>query len=225
MAPDAGTVPAMAKKKAYAVWAGHTPGVYASWPACQAATAGFKGARFKGFASRAEAEAAFAAGDPDAGPRTVSGNDPKTPRSADPTGRPTGPAICVDAACDTTRWRMEYRGVRLDTGEEVFAEGPFLQANANFGEFLAIVDALQLAGGEADPPTIYSDSLTARAWVRKRALNSAFLRDGKAGPEVTARLEEALAWLRGRPAGVEDDIRVWDTKRWGEIPADYGRKA
>ena len=119
---------------------------------------------------------------------------------------------------------MEYRGVRLDTGEELFAEGPFLKANANFGEFLGIVDALRRIERETDPPTIYSDSLTARAWVRKRALNSAFLRDGKAGSEITARLDEALAWLKGRPADAKDDIRVWDTKKWGEIPADYGRK-
>ena len=214
----------MAKKKAYAVWAGHTPGVHTSWPACQRATAGFKGARFKGFASLAEAQAAYAAGDPDAGTPKKDGAAAKATPAAGRTGRPTGPALCVDAACDTTRWRMEYRGVRLDTGEEVFARGPFNGANANFGEFLAIVDALKLVEGVDPPPVIYSDSLTARAWVRKKALNSAFLRDGKAGPEVTTRLEEALAWLRGRPAGVQDDVRVWDTKRWGEIPADYGRK-
>lgn len=225
----------MAKKKAYTVWAGREPGVYDTWARCQEQTAGFKGARFQGFASRAQAEAAFLAGDPDGGvpantkagdaPRTVASEGEKTRRSADSAaGRPTGPALCVDAACDARRWIMEYRAVRLDTGEEVFAEGPFERANANFGEFLAIVDALRRVADGTAPPTIYSDSLTARAWVRKRALNSGFLREGKAGPEVSARLEDALAWLKARPADTKDDIRVWETRRWGEIPADYGRK-
>lgn len=249
----------MAKKKAYTVWAGREPGVYDTWARCQEQTAGFKGARFQGFASRAQAEAAFLAGDPDGGvpantkagdaPRTVASEGEKTRRSADSAagrstgsaaglstgsaggrsansapGRPAGPALCVDAACDARRWIMEYRAVRLDTGEEVFAEGPFERANANFGEFLAIVDALRRVADGTAPPTIYSDSLTARAWVRKRALNSGFLREGKAGPEVSARLEDALAWLKARPADTKDDIRVWETRRWGEIPADYGRK-
>ena len=215
----------MAKKKAYTVWAGHKTGVFDTWAACQKATRGFPGSRFRGFGSRAEAEAAFAAGDPDAAgaPRTVVEKGSPGPPSAAP-GRPTGPAICVDAACDTTRWVMEYRGVRLDDGEELFAEGPFQRANGNFGEFLAIVDALRRIDGDPDPPTIYSDSLTARAWVRKRAINSAFLRDGKAGEEIAARLEKALAWLRSRPTDAADDVRVWETKKWGEIPADYGRK-
>ncbi len=143
----------MAKKQAYVVWAGRSTGVFRTWPEVQRSTSGFKGARQQGFATVAAAEAAWAAGDPDGAPRTVDESAGKAPRSADSEsdGRPTGPAICVDAACDTTRWRMEYRGVRLDTGEELFAEGPFLKANANFGEFLGIVDALRRI--ERETPT------------------------------------------------------------------------
>ncbi|BAM03475.1 ribonuclease H family protein [Phycisphaera mikurensis] len=215
----------MAKKKAYVVWSGRETGVFDAWAPVLAATRGFPGARQNGYATRAQAEAAFAAGDPDAGgaaPRTAAESAGLASRSAAPGGRPTGPATCVDAACDTTRWVMEYRGVDLQTGEVLFAEGPFTGANANFGEFLAIVDALRRPGGEER--TLYSDSLTARAWVRKRALNSAFLRDGKAGSRVAARLEDALAWLKSQPSGAKPDIRVWDTRAWGEIPADFGRK-
>ncbi len=53
-------------KKYYAVKKGLTPGIYTSWPECQAQVKGYSGAIFKGFATREEAlafmgEAAFAA--------------------------------------------------------------------------------------------------------------------------------------------------------------------
>lgn len=43
--------------KYYAVRAGRKPGIYLSWPDCQAQTKGFKGAQFKSFESEAEARA------------------------------------------------------------------------------------------------------------------------------------------------------------------------
>lgn len=48
-----------AARKWYVVWAGRCPGIYQDWASCQLQTDGFPGARFKGFTSQAEAEAAF----------------------------------------------------------------------------------------------------------------------------------------------------------------------
>ncbi|SDB26167.1 ribonuclease HI [Pseudobutyrivibrio sp. YE44] len=50
----------MAKKNFYAVRVGKTPGIYKTWPECQANTSGFPGAVFKGFETLAEAEAFMA---------------------------------------------------------------------------------------------------------------------------------------------------------------------
>ena len=47
----------MAKKNFYAVKVGKTPGIYKTWPECQANTSGFPGTVFKGFETLAEAEA------------------------------------------------------------------------------------------------------------------------------------------------------------------------
>ena len=46
----------MAKKKFYAVASGRKPGIYTSWPDAEAQVKGYGGAKFKGFASHAEAE-------------------------------------------------------------------------------------------------------------------------------------------------------------------------
>ena len=47
----------MAQKKFYAVKQGRQPGIYSTWAECQKQTVGFKGAKFKGFVTRTEAEA------------------------------------------------------------------------------------------------------------------------------------------------------------------------
>ena len=49
----------MGKKKYYVVWKGVTPGVYDSWTACQLQIKGYKGALYKSFDTREEAEKAL----------------------------------------------------------------------------------------------------------------------------------------------------------------------
>ena len=53
----------MAKQKAkfYVVWQGREAGIYDSWEACEAQVKGVA-AKYKGFATRAEAEKAFSEG-------------------------------------------------------------------------------------------------------------------------------------------------------------------
>jgi ribonuclease HI len=47
------------KKGAYTVWSGLNPGVYDTWEDAKAQVIGVKGARFKGFDTREDAELAF----------------------------------------------------------------------------------------------------------------------------------------------------------------------
>ena len=47
----------MAKKNYYSVARGRVPGIYMSWPEAQKQVSGYKGAVYKGFATRSEAEA------------------------------------------------------------------------------------------------------------------------------------------------------------------------
>ena len=52
-------------------------------------------------------------------------------------------ALCVDAACSGNPGWMEYRGVHIPSGKEIFRFGPVYGTN-NIGEFLAIVHGLAL---------------------------------------------------------------------------------
>ena len=129
-------------------------------------------------------------------------------------------AWAVDAACSGNPGRMEYRGIDLATGAQVFHFGPIHGTN-NIGEFLAIVHALALMEREGIRKTIYSDSYNAILWVSKKKCKTTLARD-----EQTARLFDIITraefWLRTH--NIQVPIVKWETLEWGEIPADFGRK-
>jgi len=89
------------------------------------------------------------------------------------------------------------------------------------GEFLAIVHALALCQKKGWTDAIYTDSMTAQAWIKKKAVKSTLLRSPETA-EVWDLVDRAIDWLKKNP--VERHILKWDTKNWGEIPADFGRK-
>lgn len=128
--------------------------------------------------------------------------------------------LCVDAACSGNPGPMEYRGVHLPSGQEVFRFGPIAGTN-NIGEFLAIVHGLALMEQKGLSMPIYSDSVSGQAWVRRCKAKTTLA----ATPETRQTLDlvaRAERWLREHTFRVP--ILKWDTEHWGEIPADFGRK-
>ena len=210
----------MSKKKAayYVVWQGKTPGIYDSWETCEAQVKGTQGAVYKGFATFAEAEKAFADK-----PENYIIRKPKA-ESHKPSAliaQPILPALAVDAACSGNPGVMEFRGVIADTGTEVFHRGPFNGGTNNIGEFLAIVLGLAYLKQNNLPWALYSDSRTALAWLRKKHADTKL--EWNAGNEdLFFMLRKAEQWLHDNTWTTP--IYKWDTKAWGEIPADFGRK-
>ncbi len=220
----------MAKgKKFYVVWSGLNPGIYLSWDACQAQIKGVKGAVYKSFDSKEEAERAYASPAyeyiaPSNSPKGENSNSAK-PASSPLGGMRGGPALgtyalAVDAACSGNPGPMEYRGVYLGDGKEIFHFGPVHGTN-NIGEFLAIVHALAMLDKQGLKMTIYSDSRTAISWVRKKCCKTQFERNEET-EQLFQLIERAEAWLKAHR--VTNPIVKWETDQWGEIPADFGRK-
>ncbi|MBM7655245.1 ribonuclease H [Neobacillus cucumis] len=129
-------------------------------------------------------------------------------------------SICVDAACSGNPGVMEYKGVYTNTGEVLFHFGPILGKN-NIGEFLAIVHGLGFLIKHGKNFPIYSDSLTAIKWVKVKRANTSLHRN-KETKRVWELIERAEKWL------LENDYNTkiikWETDRWGEVKADFGRK-
>lgn len=134
---------------------------------------------------------------------------------------PTFPALAVDAACSGNPGVMEFRGVIADTGTEVFHRGPFPCGTNNIGEFLALVLGLAYLKKYSLPWVLYTDSVTALAWVRKKKANTK-LDFSNNNADLLLMIRSAEKWLRENTWTTE--IRKWDTDHWGEIPADFGRK-
>jgi ribonuclease HI len=126
----------------------------------------------------------------------------------------------VDAACSGNPGQMEYRGVYLATGEEIFHFGPILGTN-NIGEFLAIVHALALLKKQQSNIPIYSDSRNALLWIKQKKCKTKLERMADTA-EVFEMIERAEKWLQSN--SYNNTLIKWETSQWGEIPADFGRK-
>ena len=68
---------------------------------------------------------------------------------------------------------------------------------------------------------IYSDSVNAMLWVSKKQCKTKLERTPQTA-ELYDIIARAEAWLRTH--AVKTPILKWETKKWGEIPADFGRK-
>ena len=130
-------------------------------------------------------------------------------------------SISVDAASSGNPGIMEYQGVDTETKEVLFIMGPFNNATNNIGEFLALVHGIAILEKDLKKKIIYSDSITAMSWVRKKRCQTKLTRS-KENEEVFILVERAILWLKENKYSAI--IKKWETKNWGEIPADFGRK-
>jgi ribonuclease HI len=212
----------MAKKqKYYTVWVGAKTGVFDTWEKCSAQIQGFPQAKYKSFETKAEAEYAFAQK-----PEKFIFAQKKTETETKAT--PTNAAIdwdnsiCVDAACSGNPGKMEYRGVLTRSKTQIFHVGPLDEGTNNIGEFLALVHALALLQREDKPTmTIYTDSKTAMAWVRNKKAKTE-LKETPRNQKIFDLIDRATDWLNNHT--YTNKIVKWETEKWGEIPADFGRK-
>ncbi len=241
-------------QKYYVVWRGTKPGIYTTWEDCKAQVHGVAGAAYKSFPTEAEAQTAWnnppklkkkaeapdgeTSGKAAAAKRTGSSSakhtakkkssdlPPNPPSHRHDTVLPLPPevtadAIAVDAACSGNPGPMEYRGVDLATGATLFHYGPVHGTN-NIGEFLAIVHALALLKQRGESKTVYSDSRNALLWIKARKCKTTLKHNARTEAlfQLIARAEN---WLHNNDWS-DIPLLKWQTSRWGEVPADFGRK-
>ena len=154
----------MAKNKFYAVRKGLVPGVYLTWPECEANVKGFPGAVYKSFPTMPEAEA-FVSGD----------NAPaKQPDAADKAGTAPlpRPYAFVDGSYNKNTGVSGWGGfLVLEDGTEIELSGstdnPDLTEMRNVaGEIMGCMDAVQAAmGHNLSVLHVYYDYMGIECWV------------------------------------------------------------
>jgi len=204
------------KQKFYVVWDGHEPGIYESWNDCKLQTKNYPQAKYKSFPNKDTAEEAFDMGFYEFQKlKKIKNRSKSIPTEVNLN------SICVDAASSGNPGKMEYRGVDTKTQKVLFHKGTFENATNNIGEFLALVHGLAFLKQQQSDRVIYSDSRTAMSWVRKRHAKTS-LKQNKRNAEVFELIKRAEIWLKDNT--YKTQILKWETKTWGEIPADFGRK-
>ena len=208
------------KQKYYVVWFGNPAGIFDSWKDCQLSIKDVSGAQYKSFLTFEEAKKAFRNEYKDyIGINTK--NKKISKEELIKIGEPNLYSISVDAASSGNPGIMEYRGVDTQTHQQLFHQGPFQQGTNNVGEFLALVHGLAFLKQKNSDRKIYSDSKIAIAWVKRKKCNTKLKKTSK-NKKIFDLILRAENWLENNT--YKTVIIKWETKAWGEIPADFGRK-
>ncbi|PYE47539.1 viroplasmin family protein [Paenibacillus barcinonensis] len=220
----------MAKQKYYVVWEGKKPGVYSTWAECKAQTDQYAGAKYKSYESREAAEAAYRAGWKGNWGSSAGAAGSASKFKSGSSGRSAGmetseevdyDSISVDVGTRGNPGPVEYKGVDTRTGEVLFSVGPISKGTNNLGEFLAIVHALAYLQKQGSNKTVYTDSVNAMKWLKQKKVATTLPRDHST-EEIWLMIDRAEQWLHTH--AYTNKVLKWQTKQWGEIKADYGRK-
>ena len=210
------------KKKYYVVWNGKRKGIYTSWDTCKKQIDGFYGAKYKSFKTKELAEKAYKGNwedyiGKDVFETTLSKEQLKK------IGKPIQNSIASDGACNH-KGDAEYQGVYTDTKTLLFKQGPFKEGSNNLMEFLGLVHGLAwLKKNKLEIP-IYCDSRIAIGWVWKKKIKTT-IKKTKNNKDIFDLVDRGIIWLEKNPEMISNKyILKWETKAWGEIPADFGRK-
>lgn len=128
--------------------------------------------------------------------------------------------IYVDAWCSGNPGLGGWRGVDKN-GIELFKKGTKTQITNNIGEWFALIDGIKWSRKAIDEGltknvTIYTDSKTALSWLRRKNVKSSL----KGLDDV---IDKTINYIKDiELEGIK--ILKHDTKKLGEIPADFGRK-
>jgi|SRR3989339_125388 len=210
----------MAKQKYYVVWVGRQTGIFETWEECNEQIFGFPRAVYKSFKTKELAEQAFMTSSKEYIGREIFEAE-LTKEQLEKIGEPITDSISVDGAWNTSTGVVEYQGVHTGTGKLLFKVGPFDDGTNNIVEFLAIVHALAYCKQNNIKLPIYSDSRNAIGWVRDKEARTNHDKSDK-NKKLFELIERAIKWLNENT--YENEILKWETKAWGENPADFGRK-
>lgn len=227
----------MAPRKYYAIASGRKPGIYDNWPAAQAQVTGYQGALFKGFLTRAEAEAWLKK--PTRSQGTAKCASGARPAPADTSPKPGEVTIYTDGGARYNPGPGGYGIVQIYNGTRKELSGGYKLTTNNRMELMGCIVALRELEHRDKPVTLYSDSSYvvngivkgwAKGWRQKGWIKS----DKKPAinPDLWAELLDLVAdlditfkWVKGHAGNPMnercDELAVASAKQDG-LPEDVG---
>lgn len=129
--------------------------------------------------------------------------------------------ICVDGSSRGNPGIAGYQAVDLSTGEQLFKVDIGISTN-NIAEFLGLAHAISYAKKNGYTE-IYSDSVTAIAWIRNKKAKSTLVLNDKTKKSLDF-IERTEKYLNTIDPSYMNLVNKWETKKWGENKADFGFK-
>ena len=228
------------KKKFYAIAAGRKPGIYTNWPEAQAQVMTFAGARYKGFATRAEAEA-WIENPVYPGPDAKAKSSSKARPTAAKAAKEGEIVIYTDGGARFNPGPGGFGVVMMENGERQEFFGGYRLTTNNRMELMGCIVALRHLKQTAKTVTLYSDSQyvvngITKGWARGWRRNGWVKSDKKlaVNPDLWAELLELseeikvdFRWVKGH-AGNEhnercDELAV-SSAALVNLPEDTGYK-
>lgn len=149
----------MAGKKFYAIARGRVPGIYENWPLAHAQVMGFPGARYKGFASRGEAEAWLKEAPALPAPGKSRTRTTATPSRLMPTPpRPGAVLVYSDGGARFNPGPGGYGVIIVEEGGCRELSGGYRHTTNNRMELMGCIVALAALGAIDKPIVVHTDS-------------------------------------------------------------------
>jgi ribonuclease HI len=193
----------------YSIRNGRDIGIFTDWNEVNKLVKGFKGAVFKKFKTLKDAEDFLY-------------NYQETDNKKVKLKNCFNNSISVDGACSGNPGIGEYKCVDTITKQLIFKSKKYSYVTNNVMEFLALVDGLKYLKSKKNTKNIkiiYTDSITAISWVNKKQINTNLPPNNP----VFFEIKKSIQWLKNNNIS-SIEIKKWNTKKYGEIPADFNRK-
>lgn len=118
---------------------------------------------------------------------------------------------------------VEWRGVDIATGKEVFRSDTYPEGTIAMGEFAALLDGIKHAMDNGYTE-VYTDSVSAMTWLKNGV--DPKMKATPASLPLCERIWSDVGWLQLEEVRVPAQrlMRKWLSKEWGENPADLGYK-
>ena len=130
--------------------------------------------------------------------------------------------ICVDSSYSLTTKLLEWRVVDIESGKEIYKNSLYsntLHIN-NLGEFFALCRGIYHVLENNLDLVVYSDSTTSISWIENCRVNTTIK-----NKKLLILVEEGLNYInRKKVTKGLPKIEKWNSKSFGDIPADFGRK-
>ncbi len=228
-----------AKKKIYAVAAGHKPGIYTDWPSVKKQVDGFAGARYKGFFTRVEAEAWLAGG----GFVPLKKKNSRVEQSGNGAEALDKDIIIIytDGGARNNPGPGGYGAVLLYQNHTKELSGGFGLTTNNRMELMACIVALREIKDKTIPIILHSDSSYVvnginKGWAKGWRRNGWVKSDKKPAVnpdlwaellELTESLKITFKWVKGHagnPLNERCDELAVASSRMSGLPVDSGYK-